>query len=219
MAGIDILHGGGHYPQWVKAYLTEAGAEARMFQTPGCIAPIPIDEPEEFLEGDIGRGPVVLALGVHPEVLAELPYVMAQRGGKALIAAVEDPNWLRPGLMRQLQDTCRELGVEFACPKPFCTLEPQTPVIEQFCRDYAIGYPALELTIEDDGCGFNAPERIGDLVSTGRLGLIGMHERARLLGGTSTIQSESGQGTVVVVDVPLQPQLRYEDSNMEGNRG
>jgi two-component system sensor histidine kinase DegS len=66
----------------------------------------------------------------------------------------------------------------------------------------------IRITIEDNGRGFNAPERIGDLVSVGRLGLIGMHERARLLGGTLQIESEAGMGTTIIVDVPMQPKPR-----------
>lgn len=62
----------------------------------------------------------------------------------------------------------------------------------------------IRMTIKDNGCGFNAPERIGDLVPTGRLGLVGMHERARLLGGTLQIESEADMGTAVIVDVPVQ---------------
>jgi signal transduction histidine kinase len=68
-------------------------------------------------------------------------------------------------------------------------------------------HPArVRMTIEDNGCGFNAPERISDLVSSGRLGLIGMYERARTLDGTLLIRSKPGQGTVVIVDVPVQPE-------------
>ena len=62
----------------------------------------------------------------------------------------------------------------------------------------------IRMTIKDNGCGFNAPERIGDLVSTGRLGLVGMHERAHLLGGTLQIESEADMGTAVIVDVQVQ---------------
>jgi signal transduction histidine kinase len=71
----------------------------------------------------------------------------------------------------------------------------------------------VRMIIDDNGRGFNAPERIGDLVSTGRLGLIGMHERARTLGGTLTIQSERGHGTVIILDVPVQP----EPDNTDGS--
>ena len=65
----------------------------------------------------------------------------------------------------------------------------------------------LRVSIEDNGRGFNAPGRIGDLVSSGKLGLIGMYERARTLGGTLMIRSEAGQGTEIVVDVPVQAVL------------
>ncbi len=57
---------------------------------------------------------------------------------------------------------------------------------------------AVQCRIEDDGCGFD-PES----VSQGRYGLIGLNERARLLGGTLRLQSNPGAGTQVEVTVPL----------------
>ncbi|MFN2269654.1 MAG: hypothetical protein ACK2US_02375, partial [Anaerolineae bacterium] len=59
-------------------------------------------------------------------------------------------------------------------------------------------------TVQDDGVGFDAPARMDGLVSTGKLGLIGMYERARMLGGTLTVQSSPGMSTVIIVDVPAQ---------------
>jgi PAS domain S-box-containing protein len=61
----------------------------------------------------------------------------------------------------------------------------------------------LEMTIADNGYGFELPKAVGDLAATGKLGLLGMHERARLLGGTLNIHSEPGKGTTVVVEVPV----------------
>ncbi len=61
---------------------------------------------------------------------------------------------------------------------------------------------SVRIRIKDDGHGFNAPARMDDLVSTGKLGLVGMYERARTLGGTLAVQSAPGEGTVVIVDVP-----------------
>lgn len=60
----------------------------------------------------------------------------------------------------------------------------------------------VRITVSDNGRGFELPDRTGDLAATGKLGLIGMRERAQLLGGTLTVRSEPGQGTTVVVDVP-----------------
>jgi signal transduction histidine kinase len=59
----------------------------------------------------------------------------------------------------------------------------------------------LALSVCDDGRGF-APEGVGEQGS-GRLGLLGMHERTRLLGGHLQVRSALGQGTVVEATVPL----------------
>ncbi len=67
----------------------------------------------------------------------------------------------------------------------------------------AFHHDRVRMSIQDDGCGFDAPEQMSDLVSFGKLGLAGMYERTRTLRGTLTIQSEPDQGTVVIVDVPL----------------
>jgi two-component system, NarL family, sensor histidine kinase UhpB len=59
------------------------------------------------------------------------------------------------------------------------------------------------LEIEDDGCGFD-PTKIGEsAVSRKRLGLMGMKERASLIGGTVQIESQPGKGTSIRVCVPL----------------
>jgi signal transduction histidine kinase len=62
---------------------------------------------------------------------------------------------------------------------------------------------SVQMVVEDDGRGFDAPDRFVDLVASGKLGLIGMHERARILGGTVRIDSQPGEGTRVIVDTPV----------------
>ena len=59
----------------------------------------------------------------------------------------------------------------------------------------------LTAIVEDDGVGFEPGDRAAAI--DGRLGLIGMRERAALLGGTCTIESRAGAGTNVVVKIPL----------------
>ncbi len=59
----------------------------------------------------------------------------------------------------------------------------------------------LALCVEDDGRGFR-PERTGDL-NSGHLGLLGMHERAGLLGGTLELLSAPGRGTSVHASLPV----------------
>ncbi len=59
------------------------------------------------------------------------------------------------------------------------------------------------LTICDNGKGFEMPERVGDLARTGKLGLVGMQERAQLLGGNLTVSSSPAKGTTLTVEEPL----------------
>ena len=58
----------------------------------------------------------------------------------------------------------------------------------------------VALTVEDNGPGFDA-EAV--LASTPRLGVLGMRERAELVGGTLLIESSPGAGTTVFLRIPL----------------
>ena len=62
---------------------------------------------------------------------------------------------------------------------------------------------SAKMTVVDNGQGFQLPKRVGDLANRGKMGLLGMHERAQLLSGTLHITSELGKGTQVEVDLPL----------------
>ena len=64
------------------------------------------------------------------------------------------------------------------------------------------GGEAIVMTITDDGEGFEVPEKVEEMVSAGRLGLMGMYERARLLNGHLQMTSEPGKGTKLVVRLP-----------------
>jgi signal transduction histidine kinase len=60
----------------------------------------------------------------------------------------------------------------------------------------------FKLIIEDDGKGFSLDEALKKSPEH-RLGLFGMYERASLIGGTLTIESQPGQGTSVFLEVPV----------------
>jgi two-component system sensor histidine kinase DegS len=61
----------------------------------------------------------------------------------------------------------------------------------------------LTLQIQDDGSGFVLPSTNAELTSRGKLGLIGMQQRARLLNGLISYQSEIGKGTTISAEVNL----------------
>ncbi len=54
------------------------------------------------------------------------------------------------------------------------------------------------LEIQDNGQGFEPGQ-----IPAGRFGLVGLNERARLLGGTFDLKSSPGTGTMVQVSIPL----------------
>ncbi len=66
----------------------------------------------------------------------------------------------------------------------------------------AVGESEIKMAVTDNGRGFKAPEKIEGMVSAGRLGLMGMHERARLLDGDLRIKSTVGEGTEITVRLP-----------------
>lgn len=57
----------------------------------------------------------------------------------------------------------------------------------------------LVLTVSDDGRGITAEELSGSRT----LGLLGMRERANLVGGELDIRGEEGRGTTVTVRIPV----------------
>ncbi len=58
------------------------------------------------------------------------------------------------------------------------------------------------ITVSDNGKGFKLPDKMGDLAKDGKLGLAGMQERAELIGGNLTVQSQPNKGTSVTVELP-----------------
>lgn len=60
----------------------------------------------------------------------------------------------------------------------------------------------VRLCVSDDGCGFEVPQNLDQLPEVGKLGLVGMRERAELVGGTLELTSHPGAGTRVDVQVP-----------------
>jgi len=60
----------------------------------------------------------------------------------------------------------------------------------------------VRLSVTDDGCGFEVPHNLDELPEVGKLGLVGMRERAELVGGTLQLTSRPGAGARVDVQVP-----------------
>ena len=64
------------------------------------------------------------------------------------------------------------------------------------------GEGRTKVTISDNGQGFELSGGVDDLPRSGKLGLAGILERARLLGGTLEVKSTPGKGTTLILEVP-----------------
>jgi signal transduction histidine kinase len=69
----------------------------------------------------------------------------------------------------------------------------------------AAGVDGVRAEIRDDGKGFDPEDTLVAAARAGRLGLVGMHERVRMLGGVTEIESHPGAGTVISATLPAWP--------------
>jgi len=70
------------------------------------------------------------------------------------------------------------------------------------CRvDVEFSLGKIELRISDNGQGFELPARTDESASPINLGLIGIQERAKLIGGSISISSQPGKGTNIILEV------------------
>jgi len=107
-----------------------------------------IDKPEEYMPRSLPKADLCVASGLHKDLLLELPLYIVRAGVKGLIVPIEDFNEVPSGLRKQLEERCLELGLEYAFPKPFCSLEPvqDKPLISRFVAELGVGRPKLEVS-------------------------------------------------------------------------
>jgi signal transduction histidine kinase len=132
---------------------------------------------------------------------------------------------LVPALEMLVKDARRDLGVEvsFQLDGQPRRLGPEAELaifrivqeaLNNVGRHAEAGYATVRLTfdrgtvrvqVEDQGKGFEPPARITELATGGHYGLLGMHERAQLVGAQLSLDTAPGAGTRISVELPLRP--------------
>ena len=118
-------------------------------ELPGGLPAI-VEDPEEHVEGlgVEGSWDLALYMGESPSAFSLLPSLVERISVKAVIAPVDDYEWLPLGLERQIRDEVEEKGVSIVFPRTFCALAPVgTPEIDEFASHF--GAPRLEVSVED----------------------------------------------------------------------
>jgi len=164
-----------------------------------------IERVEEFQEliDNILRGVRRFSRDLRPSVLDDLGLLpalewltanlMAEQGIKAELKVYGQKRRLAPevelALFRIVQEALNNVRKHSRASQVVTTVE--------------FGEGKVTITVKDNGQGFELPNRTGDLATIGKLGLIGMHERAHLINGILTVRSAPGRGTTVTVSVPV----------------
>jgi len=63
----------------------------------------------------------------------------------------------------------------------------------------------LNVEIRDNGRGFDLYQTLNSAISAGHMGLLGMKQRAEMLGGEVSIKTSEGAGTTVIFSLPIKP--------------
>lgn len=109
-----------------------------------------LDNPRSYIP-PIPECDLLIALEIHPDILLELPEYLSQKV-KALIVPADGPDWVRPGLRKQLQEALEDLHLEYAFPKPYCSLDfdESHPFIDRVISQIRIGKPKVEIDLRED---------------------------------------------------------------------
>jgi len=111
-----------------------------------------VENPEEYLPRDPPKCDLIIAVGLHQDILASISILAERTRAKGVIVPIEDGNWCPVGLQKQVERSLDEIGVAHAFPRPFCTLEERgtNDVIDQFIRRYRVGRPVVEVEVKGD---------------------------------------------------------------------
>lgn len=180
-----------------------------------------LDTAAEVVEA--GEGDELTPVLSHARALAETMGDELRRFSRDLRPTILDDLGLAPALRRLASEFVERTGIE--CP---FTLSGRPRGLADHNAElalYRIAQEALRnterhsgasdaqvslcynpagvtLTVTDNGRGFG-PSRMEGAATAGHLGLLGMRERARLVGGRCAIRSQATIGTVVEAFVPV----------------
>ena len=130
----------------------------------------------------------------------------------------------RTGIQCEVHDGHGEIALPDHCATAFFRIlqESLTNVVRhanatRVVVDLRLHEGWLSLTVKDNGCGLPP----GGRNKFGSFGLVGIEERAVILGGTCAVFSEPGSGTTVTVSAPVAEAsahlLRHQQEHRSGS--
>ncbi len=110
-----------------------------------------LDDPLKYIPKDFKAHDLAIAIGIHEDILMELPKLIGESGGKALIVPLESRSWITKWVRDRTIEECKKYNIEYAFPKPFCALEHgEFNLINSFIDEFKVGRPKFRLFIDND---------------------------------------------------------------------
>jgi hypothetical protein len=123
------------------------------------IFPPVIDYPEDYLPASLPAAELILSFAEHKGVAELLPDIAKMTGASAVLAPIDNENWLPHGLARQLRGWLERIQVSCVTPKPLCSLTEThydmarreriayaDPLIAEFASFF--GRPSLKIDVD-----------------------------------------------------------------------
>jgi signal transduction histidine kinase len=181
--------------QTLNALLVEAANLAKRIETDDAVSLRYLDNIRKFADSSVNsirdialllRPSMLDDLGLMPALEWQAREVSRRSGVKIAVTAenVSDslPDEMRTCIYRVVQEALQNVSRHSRAKSAVVTVRQDDS--------------SLFLSVEDDGSGFD-PEK------TRGLGMLGMEERVRQLGGQFEVQSAPGRGTVLKVKLPI----------------
>ncbi len=115
------------------------------------IYPLFVDEPLTYLPKEFMPSDVFVVIGVHQDILVELPGLIHRSGGKAIVVPCEGSDWVSRWTRERTIEECEKFGLEYDFPKPFCAMKQgKFETINQFMDFFRIGKPKMRLYVDEE---------------------------------------------------------------------
>ncbi|MBU0610009.1 MAG: sensor histidine kinase, partial [Armatimonadetes bacterium] len=161
------------------------GARDELLRIAGYLDTLIFDlRPPELEQGELDQ--ILHKCAANFELRRELPVAFRANGGSDSAALPEE---IKLAVYRIFQESLNNARKHAGASQVEASLDVQ--------------HDRVRLEVYDDGAGFGVPTHLGRLIGANRFGLLGMRTRAEEVGGRLRVTSQPGQGTHVLLEVPL----------------
>lgn len=112
-----------------------------------------VEECMEDVEEKLKPLDLLICIALPSEILQEIPPLLTKYAIRAAIFPIENGAWLSSRDQMILQSQLKQLGIQYAFPRPFCSLSvvdtPEKSIINQFIQQFHIGNSLVQFSTQN----------------------------------------------------------------------